>query len=50
VKKFCAKTQFDAKKAHSKFKAPYTLEEGLNKTLEFEFIKLKDDDVLFFSE
>lgn len=50
VKKFCATTQFDASKAHSTFKAPYTLEEGLNKTLEFEFINPKEDDVLFYSE
>lgn len=50
VKKFCATTQFDASKAHSAFKAPYTLEEGLNKTLEFEFINPKEDDVLFYSE
>ena len=50
VKKFCATTAFNATKAHSKFKAPYTLEEGLNKTLEHEFINPKKDDVLFFTE
>ena len=50
VKKFCATTQFDATKVHSTFKAPYTLEEGLNNTLEFEFINPKDDDILFYSE
>jgi nucleoside-diphosphate-sugar epimerase len=50
VKKFCATTQFNATKAHSNFRAPYTLEEGLNKTLEFEFINPKEDDVLFYSE
>lgn len=50
VKKFCATTQFDATKAHSVFQAPYTLEEGLNKTLEFEFLDPKKDDVLFYSE
>ncbi len=50
VKKFCATTQFDATKAHSIFNSPYTLEEGLNKTLEFEFINPKEDDVLFYSE
>ena len=38
IKKFCATTQFDAKKAHSTgFKAPYTLDEGLHKTLQYEF-------------
>jgi len=50
VMKFCATTQFDASKVHSVFKSPYTLEEGLNKTLEHEFINKKEDDVLFYSE
>ncbi len=50
VKKFCATTQFNAEKAHSVFNAPFTLEEGLNSTLEHEFINPKDDDVLFYSE
>lgn len=50
VKKFCATTQFNATKAHSTFKAPYTIEEGLNNTLEFEFINPKDDEILFYSE
>lgn len=39
VKKFCATTQFDTTKLQETgFKAPYTLEEGLTRTLEFEFI------------
>ena len=50
VKKFCATTQFDSSKAGRFFKPPYTLEEGLNKTLEYEFINTKDDDILFFTE
>lgn len=51
VKKFCATTEFDAKKAHSSgFKAPYTLDEGLARTLEFEFIHPKPDDVVFKTE
>lgn len=38
VKKFCATTQFSGEKMlQSGFKAPYTLGEGLAKTLEFEF-------------
>ena len=41
IKKFCATTQFDASKAHKIFKAPYTLKEGLDKTLEHEFINPK---------
>jgi GlcNAc-P-P-Und epimerase len=50
VKKFCATTQFDAAKAHSTFRAPYTLEEGLNNTLDFEFVNSKEDDIRFYSE
>jgi len=41
VKKFCATTQFDASKVHANgFKAPYSLEEGLDRTLKFEFSKI----------
>ena len=50
VKKFCATTQFDASKLHAEFTPPYTLQEGLNRTLEHEFIDPKKDDILFFSE
>ena len=50
VKKFCATTQFDASKVHDVFKPPYSLKQGLDKTLEHEFINIKDDDVLFYSE
>lgn len=38
VKKFCATTEFDSTKAHSSgFTAPFTLEEGLSRTLKYEF-------------
>ena len=50
VQKFCATTQFDASKVHDVFKSPYTLKEGLDKTLEHEFINKKDDGILFYSE
>lgn len=51
VKKFCATTQFDATKVHSSgFKAPYSLDEGLARTLEFEFVQPRMDDVTFKSE
>lgn len=43
--------QFDATKAlKTGFKAPYTLGEGLARTLEFEFVHPKKDDVVFKSE
>ena len=50
VKKFCATTQFNATKVHNSFNAPYSLKEGLDKTLEHEFINPKKDDILFFTE
>lgn len=50
IKKFCATTQFNSNKAHSVFKAPFSLKDGLNKTLDHEFINKRNDDILFFSE
>ena len=62
VKKFClprrkerpyrgATTQFDAAAAHSSgFKAPFTLSEGLHRTLHYEFIDAEKDEVVFESE
>ncbi len=51
VKKFCATTQFDATKTqNSGFKAPYTLADGLARTLEFEFIHDASEGITFVSE
>lgn len=51
VKKFCATTQFNAGKIEATgFKAPYTLGEGLARTLEFEFIHDASNGVTFISE
>lgn len=53
VKKFCATTQYDATAAHScGFEAPFSLEQGLAQTLEYEFLKAADqkDDITFISE
>ena len=52
VKKFVATTQFDATKAHSSgFEAPYTLEEGLDMTLNYEFVQERSyDDEVFYTE
>lgn len=51
VKKFCATTQFDATSAHScGFVAPFTLAEGLHRTLQYEFVDKDKDDIVFFSE
>lgn len=51
VKKFCATTQFDSSKAHnSGFIPPFTLEQGLSRTLEFEFIHKAAGDKIFETE
>ncbi len=51
VKKFCATTQFDSKIAHSSgFIAPYTLQEGLHRTLNYEFGSEVKDKIIFESE
>ncbi len=53
VKKFCATTQFDSiKVSNSGFKSPYTLSEGLERTLIYEFVKLdkEKDGIIFLSE
>lgn len=51
VKKFCATTQFDATKVqNSGFKVPYTLGEGLARTLEFEFVHPPQDGIIFKTE
>lgn len=51
VQKFCATTQFDATKVHnSGFVAPYTLSEGLDRTLQYEFVSSDKDNITFSSE
>ena len=50
IKKFCSTTQFDSSKVNRGFIAPYSLEQGLNATLEHEFINKKKDEVLFYTE
>ena len=51
VKKFCAVTQFDSTKAMSSgFVPPFTIKEGLARTLEFEFVHPKPDAIEFVSE
>jgi GlcNAc-P-P-Und epimerase len=51
VKKFCAVTQFDSTKAMSSgFVPPFTIKDGLARTLEFEFVHPKPDAIEFVSE
>lgn len=51
VKKFCATTQFDASAVlKSGFKPKFTLGQGLERTLDFEFVNNPKDDIIFVSE
>ncbi len=51
VRKFCATTQFDSRRVlESEFKAPFTLKEGLGRTLDFEFISKQQDSITFETE
>lgn len=52
VKKFCATTQFDTSiYKKTSFKPPVLLEEGIRRTIEFEFLNKKENkDILFYSE
>lgn len=51
IKKFCATTQANASQVLSSgFQAPYTLSEGLHRTLYYEFVERKDNEITFESE
>jgi GlcNAc-P-P-Und epimerase len=51
VKKFCASSEFASAKADlDGFEAPYTLREGLDRTLEAEFINPDPDRQIFYTE
>jgi nucleoside-diphosphate-sugar epimerase len=51
VKKFCATTQFDSTKALStNFSPPYSLSQAIDRTIKFEFVHEKDDDIVYISE
>jgi len=50
VKKFCSNTMFEAVNIkHTKFKAPVSLVEGLERTIRYEFID-KIDGQVFYTE
>ena len=51
VKKFCASSEFSSAKADlDGFEAPYTLLEGLDRTLEAEFVNPDPDRQIFYTE
>lgn len=50
VKKFCATTQFSSAKASFGFQAPFTLAEGLERTLKLEFGAEAAGGPVFYTE
>ena len=51
IKKFCATTQFDSKRvSETDFTPPFTLQEGLERTLHYEFISSSQDSITFETE
>lgn len=50
VKKFLSTTQFDSSLEITGFEAPYKLEDGLQKTLKYEFIENNEHKVTFETE
>lgn len=51
VKKFCASSEFSSAKGElDGFEAPYTLQEGLDRTLDAEFINPDPDREIFYTE
>ena len=50
VKKFLSVTKFSSSVEDTKFIAPYTLEEGLEKTIQYEFIDNNKDRITFETE
>ena len=51
VKKFCSSTEFTSEKNNlENFVAPYSLEDGIVKTLQYEFLDYNPNKEVFFTE
>jgi len=51
IKKFCSDSSFDTSVSMlSDFIVPESLENGIKKTIQFEFIEKKDESILFYTE
>ena len=50
VKKFCSSSQFNTAISETGFVAPYTLEEGIKKTIKYEFLEDNSNQDVFESE
>lgn len=51
IKKFCADTCFEASSIKkTDFVAPVTLNKGIENTIKYEFLKKREDDILFYTE
>jgi len=51
IKKFCSDTSFEPNGIkNTSFKAPVLIEDGIRNTIKHEFVNVKQDDVLFYTE
>ena len=50
VRKFCATTQFASRAEDAGFKAPVSLEEGLRRTIRYEFVEDNSSAPVFATE
>lgn len=50
IKKFCSDSQFDTSISKSGYKPPYSLTDGLKKTIEYEFVEDNSSEHKFISE
>ena len=50
IKKFCQNTVFDSSVSKSGFKAPVSLEKGLERTIQYEFLEDHKDDATYIGE
>ena len=50
IKKFCATTQYNAEKIHSLITVPFSIEDALSRTLQYEFVDEEKDSINFLTE
>lgn len=51
ITKFCATTQFSAEKIkQTGFIPPFTIQEGLRRTLQYEFLDNHSNETLYYTE
>ena len=50
IKKFCSDSQFNSSVSKTGFKPRYSLEDAIEKTVKYEFIDKKNEEITFISE